>query len=41
MQNKIQTIDGLKGLSNLKNLELAANRIRVKYHLVFVLDGAR
>lgn len=29
MQNKIQKIEGLDGLAKLRNLELAANRIRV------------
>lgn len=29
VQNKIQTIEGLDGLEKLRNLELAANRIRV------------
>ena len=30
MQNKIQQIEGLDGLAKLRNLELAANRIRVR-----------
>ncbi len=29
VQNKIQKIEGLDGLAKLRNLELAANRIRV------------
>ena len=29
VQNKIQRIEGLDGLTKLRNLELAANRIRV------------
>ncbi len=29
MQNRIQKIEGLDGLFKLRNLELAANRIRV------------
>lgn len=29
MQNRIQKIEGLEGLSEITNLELAANRIRV------------
>lgn len=29
VQNKIQKIEGLDGLAQLRNLELAANRIRV------------
>lgn len=29
MQNRIQKIEGLDGLKALRNLELAANRIRV------------
>jgi protein phosphatase 1 regulatory subunit 7 len=29
VQNRIQTIEGLDGLKVLRNLELAANRIRV------------
>ena len=30
MQNRIQKIEGLDGLKVLRNLELAANRIRVR-----------
>lgn len=30
MQNKIQKVGGLEGLARLRNLELAANRIRVR-----------
>ena len=30
VQNKIQRIEGLEGLSKIRNLELAANRIRVR-----------
>jgi Leucine-rich repeat (LRR) protein len=29
VQNRIQKIEGLEGLSKVRNLELAANRIRV------------
>lgn len=29
VQNKIQKIEGLNGLAQMRNLELAANRIRV------------
>jgi len=29
VQNKISTIEGLEGLTNLRMLELGANRIRV------------
>ena len=30
MQNKTQKIEGLNGLTKLRNLELAANKIRVR-----------
>lgn len=35
MQNRIAKIEGLEGLDRLKNLELAANRIRVGLTLSF------
>lgn len=37
VQNRIQTIEGLEGLTVLRNLELAANRIRVC--LICMLEG--
>lgn len=31
VQNRISKIEGLEGLTEIKNLELGANRIRVSY----------
>lgn len=36
MQNKISKIEGLEGLTKLRNLELGANRIRVCFLLLGV-----
>lgn len=36
MQNKISKIEGLEGMTKLRNLELGANRIRVCFSLGLV-----
>lgn len=39
VQNKISKIEGLEGLSKLRNLELGANRIRVRAVSCWLVGG--